>query len=660
MNPDNIRSVLLHELQHYVQFADYLHRGANKNEFLPAGINQVEDVLQAETNKFSNILMTTTTPEGFSLAGELKLKLKLRYSEPSEIIHDVMRRISPTGTTVEKSKVAIAELEKLIGKETTEELVAHANKVQQLNTVKERAFNNYLRASGEVEARFTQSRRDMTFEERMQEIPNVSEFFDSEYPAVFNRHKTTVGATRTDKDYIEDITDNYLAELNKQNESMIKLAEELGLDDVARGIKETMRIQNETKQIVPGANRSMSEVIDSEGLFKAKQGDVRRKRIMDLRQQSRRNELPEEFGGFRLDTEVDVPGYGPGKIGQINYNKAGEPSIMVALNRDEAPIAVGMSVSEALEKGVKITKEAPVYTTPKVKVDSFADPYAEFAGLKASRDLADIDDPELVAYYKELADSDPEEYQKKVIDAYRDAWLERTGKKPNTEVTKRNTIMENAAKKVKEGELDVQEFRVIADQQKPVKVWESLPEMATFEDMFFALDAKKSKSPFIGYNKRIEDGTKLSVRLDIPAYTRFDTWVLALKGPKDVHSGMMYAPAVRLKNVDMTQTEKQLEQAMDVAAGKAKGPFAVMEGNYVEETAEDTYKLAEEALNSDEWIQVGFDPTRRGYFYDRKTMEPVLNAEEIVQVGALVLAKKAVKGDPKDFKFNRGGLMSRK
>jgi hypothetical protein len=301
-----------------------------------------------------------------------------------------------------------------------------------------------------------------------------------------------------------------------------------------------------------------------------------------------------------------------------------------------------------------------VYTPPKVKVDSFADPYAEFAGLKASRDLADMDDPELVAYYKELADNNPEEYQKKVIDAYRDAWLERTGKKPNTEVTKRNTIMENAAKKVKEGELDVQEFRVIADQQKPVKVWESLPEMATFEDMFFALDAKKSKSPFIGYNKRIEDGTKLSVRLDIPAYTRFDTWVLALKGPKDVHSGMMYAPAVRLKNVDMTQTEKQLEQAMDVAAGKAKGPFAVMEGNYVEETAEDTYKLAEEALNSDEWIQVGFDPTRRGYFYDRETMEPVLNAEEIVQVGALVLAKKAVKGDPKDFKFSKGGLMSRK
>lgn len=666
MNPQQIRSVLLHELQHYAQFADYLHRGANKNEFLPDGINQVEDALQATTDKFNSILMTSSTPDGLSIAGELKLKLK-SPSKTKDVIYDVMRYVTPTGTKIEKSqsaREAVELLERYIGKDQTSELIEHAKKVKQLNEVKERAFNNYLKASGEVEARFTQSRKDMPLEERMQEVPNVSKFFDSEFPSVMSstskKSKTTIGASRTDKEYLEDITDNYLAELNKQNESMINLAEQLGMDDLARSIKETMRIQNETKQRLSGSVGARSEVIDSEGLFKAKQGDVRRKRIMDLRTQSRRNELPEEFGGFRLDTEVDVPGYGPGKIGQINYNKAGEPSIMVALNRDEAPIAVGMSVPEALEKGVKITKEAPVYTTPKVKVDSFADPYAEFAGLKASRDLADIDDPELVAYYKELADSDPEEYQKKVIDAYRDAWLERTGKKPNTEVTKRNTIMENAAKKVKEGELDVQEFRVIADQQKPVKIWESLPEMATFEDMFFALDAKKSKSPFIGYNKRIEDGTKLSVRLDIPAYTRFDTWVLALKGPKDVHSGMMYAPAVRLKNVDMTQTEKQLEQAMDVAAGKAKGPFAVMEGKYVEETAEDTYKLAEEALNSDEWIQVGFDPTRRGYFYDRKTMEPVLNAEEIVQVGALVLAKKAVKGDPKDFKFNKGGLMSRK
>ena len=521
MNPDQVRSVILHELQHYVQFADYLHRGANKNEFLPAGINQVEDVLQAKTNKFSNTLMTTATPEGLSLAGELKLKLKLSPSKQSEIIHDVMRRISPTGTTIEKSKVArdtVAELEKLLGKETTDELIAHANKVKQLDTVKERAFNNYLSASGEVEARFTQSRRNMTFEERMQEIPDVSLFFDSEYPAVFNRHKTTLGATRTDKDYIEDITDNYLAELNKQNESMIKLAEELGLDDVARGIKETMRIQNETKQIVPGANRSMSEGAN----------------------------IYDDFG-----------------------------------------------------------------TTP----DTFEDA--------------------------------------------KKAWLKRTGKKPNTDVSERITEMEEAAQKVKAGELDVEEFRKIADQYKPVKVWEDVPEMATFEDMFFALDARKRNSPFVGYNSDIPEGTRMTSRLDIPAYTSSDTWVVTLLGKQEGDKSM-YAPAVRLKNVDLNQPVKNQQKALKVASGAGKGPFAVMEGDYVESTAEDAYNLAKEAINSDEWIQVGYDPTRRGYFYDRKTMEPVLNAEEIVQVGALVLAKKAVKGDPKDFTFKKGGLMSRK
>jgi len=658
----DLRETVLHELQHYVQFVDNLNMGGSSTTFMPGG------------NTF-----------GMTRLGEeidTKLDRVYRAITNDELMPEVFNLIvdglgSPNAKTVANAE-NIAKNNKITKDEMI--IIRHlADLKKDFNKIEKEAYMNYRTLSGEIEARLiSEQRRAMTPEQRLAERPSLPERLlveetlgmkEGRYPVKNNPVVLAMEEGSVNKEYISrlgmmrDQANKLISKMKGSeffdfnNDDGFQLLDSIEIN-IDNSISNVIDKAKDKGFIEPAVAKS--EVIDSEGLFKAKQGDVRRKRIMDLRQQSRRNELPEEFGGFRLDTEVDVPGYGPGKIGQINYNKAGEPSIMVALNRDEAPIAVGMSVSEALEKGVKITKEAPVYTTPKVKVDSFADPYAEFAGLKASRDLADIDDPKLVAYYKELADSDPEEYQKKVIDAYRDAWLERTGKKPNTEVTKRNTIMENAAKKVKEGELDVQEFRVIADQQKPVKVWESLPEMATFEDMFFALDAKKSKSPFIGYNKRIEDGTKLSVRLDIPAYTRFDTWVLALKGPKDVHSGMMYAPAVRLKNVDMTQTEKQLEQAMDVAAGKAKGPFAVMEGNYVEETAEDTYKLAEEALNSDEWIQVGFDPTRRGYFYDRETMEPVLNAEEIVQVGALVLAKKAVKGDPKDFKFNKGGLMSRK
>lgn len=660
-----LRETLLHELQHYVQFVDSLNRGGSATEFMPGGNFMGMARLGKEIDNRIGKVYRRVSKINPDIPSNFFKKLIIGMGSTNETNREMAFNIARSNFKLPEDQIKVME-----------HLAELKNDFLNLEV---QANMNYKTLAGEAEARLTEQRRTLTEKERREFKPSLysrllaEESFGMKegmkYPVKNNPVVIMKDEGEVSREYISRL--GMMRDQSKDLIDKMYKSEHFDFnDDDGFQILDSivMNIDNGIKNQIDKAKfngfidsaKDPSEVLDAEGLFRGRQKDVRRKKIMDLRDQSRRNELPEEFGGFRLDSEVDVPGYGPGKIGQINYNKAGEPSIMVALNRDEAPIAVGMSVSEALEQGVKITKEAPVYTPPKVKIDSFADPYAEFAGIKASKELADMDDPELVSYYKDLMDNDPEEYQKKVTDAYRDAWLERTGKKPNTEVTKRNTIMENAAKQVKEGDLDVQEFRAIADQQKPVKEWSSLPEMATFEDMFFALDAKKSKSPFIGYNKRIEDGTKLSVRLDIPAYTRFDTWVLAIKGPKDVHSGMMYAPAVRLKNVDMTQTEKQLEQAMDVAAGKAKGPFAVMEGEYVEETAEDTYKLAEEAMKSDEWIQVGFDPTRRGYFYDRKTMEPVLNAEEIVQVGALVLAKKAVKGNPKDFKFNKGGLMSRK
>jgi hypothetical protein len=40
-------------------------------------------------------------------------------------------------------------------------------------------------------------------------------------------------------------------------------------------------------------------------------------------------------------------------------------------------------------------------------------------------------------------------------------------------------------------------------------------------------------------------------------------------------------------------------------------------------------------------------------------MEPVISAEEVLQVGPLVLAKGIVKGKPTDFKFKTGGMVMR-
>ncbi len=59
-----------------------------------------------------------------------------------------------------------------------------------------------------------------------------------------------------------------------------------------------------------------------------------------------------------------------------------------------------------------------------------------------------------------------------------------------------------------------------------------------------------------------------------------------------------------------------------------------------------------------EWTQVGFNPKKHSYFFDRETGDPVIAGEEALQVGPLVLVKNAVIGNRKDFKFAVGGLLN--
>jgi hypothetical protein len=64
---------------------------------------------------------------------------------------------------------------------------------------------------------------------------------------------------------------------------------------------------------------------------------------------------------------------------------------------------------------------------------------------------------------------------------------------------------------------------------------------------------------------------------------------------------------------------------------------------------------AQEYLDHPEWAQVGMDPERHGYFYDRRSMKPITAAEEAIQIGPLVLARKPQYGNKKDFKYAEGG-----
>ena len=239
----------------------------------------------------------------------------------------------------------------------------------------------------------------------------------------------------------------------------------------------------------------------------------------------------------------------------------------------------------------------------------------------------------------------------------------------------RKEELQNIAKAYKDNPtdetLDLYRRKVI--ELNPIKKIETMPNKPSFLDIRGALGIKVDsmggkKTGIIGLNRNIKDGQRIASRLDINGYTNHNKWVATLTIPRNLIrdwisknptlSPTSYAAAVRLKNVDLKQTEGLQKKSLNIAAGERKGPHAVMEGDYSADDPDDIYNYAKEIFESKDkdWIQVGYNPTRAGFFYDRGTGIPIESADEIVQVGPLVLAKNAVGGSIKDYMFNKGGI----
>ena len=218
----------------------------------------------------------------------------------------------------------------------------------------------------------------------------------------------------------------------------------------------------------------------------------------------------------------------------------------------------------------------------------------------------------------------------------------------------RNEELQEAAAGVEEGRVFTSTYRKLADDLRPIRKVTEVPKPATFVEAVSALNAGKRKKPMIGLNASIPDGDEVTARLDIDAYTDYDVWVPTLTHPE---LKTVYKPAVVLEDVKFIQPEgREPKKALGVAKGGAKAPFAVMTGKYVEATDDEAYKLAQDVFDNPEFTQVGYDPTRRGFFYDRETGEAIIEADTVVQVGHLVLARNAKKMDAEAFPFSEGGM----
>jgi hypothetical protein len=182
----------------------------------------------------------------------------------------------------------------------------------------------------------------------------------------------------------------------------------------------------------------------------------------------------------------------------------------------------------------------------------------------------------------------------------------------------------------------------------PINVFEKLPKVPSLKEVSYALDSGKVRTgpnPILGVNTEIADGTPVSMRLDIPAYNKFDTYVVTLHdGTTEMGDVLGYAPFGRIKNVSFYSVP---DGAINIATGKGKSTIARMHGSFVNDNRNEILDEAEALLDgNNEWIQVGMNPERASYFYNKETGRPVIEATEVIQVGALVLAKNATEVNP--------------
>ena len=236
------------------------------------------------------------------------------------------------------------------------------------------------------------------------------------------------------------------------------------------------------------------------------------------------------------------------------------------------------------------------------------------------------------------------------------------------DVTKRVDALTDAAERLYQGEIDYETYDNLVNDVKPIVPYKTVPAPATKKQMENALTENQRK--IIGNLNELEEGTPVKLRLDIPAYTRKNTWVPTIHNMSG--KPIAHESTAIVTNADFSMTDAEQTLGLNIAReqrfGKvfretgdpdAKGvqkrtktPFATITGNLVKTTPKQSFAEAQAALNDPSFIQVGFDPERHSYFYDRTTTQPVISAERVIQVGPLVMAKNPTFAPKEEFLYS--------
>ena len=219
-------------------------------------------------------------------------------------------------------------------------------------------------------------------------------------------------------------------------------------------------------------------------------------------------------------------------------------------------------------------------------------------------------------------------------------------------------IVRKAADRLKAGEISSKEFRKIRDKNIPPKIFdESLEAPSNF--LMYSVLNKNKKDKIIGLTKNIYQDQPVGLRLDIPAYKGYEVFVPTVHDSLKNNKAIGHIAAAYLKGTlkkdggrNLIQLRPDSTKAINVATTKIskktgekgpgeKTPFATIDGAIQDVEPSSVVDYAKKIKNSEDWVEVGFNPDKGGAFYNKITGNPVFEAEEVVQVGEMVLVKGA-------------------
>jgi hypothetical protein len=145
----------------------------------------------------------------------------------------------------------------------------------------------------------------------------------------------------------------------------------------------------------------------------------------------------------------------------------------------------------------------------------------------------------------------------------------------------------------------------------------------------------------------IQSGANVRLRLDIPAYNEHGAWVVTVHDSK--WKVIRYCGIAKVTSAKMTVRQKE---SLNIYNGvHSKSPMAAISGKWQDSNTQELLMLAQEMMIDSDCVQVGYNPHRHSFFFDRATMLPVVAADEVIQVGGLIMAKHPTYGKLSDFLY---------